>query len=554
MHRRLAVGTLCLVLIATATVLPWLAPTASAVTSCTGWKDSYAPPTTIRVLRSYGSASGTVQTVDFRAYVNNVMAWEWPSTYPTASLRAGAIAVKQYGWYFTMHYRGGTSASGACYDVKDTTSDQIYRPETRSASSTHLAAVSATWGMTIRRTKDGVVGTFILTGYRSGSITSCGAEKTGYLLYAKGVYDCGRQGKTLEEIERIYYGSTLQPTDPGAHQIVGSVPGDVVAIVPAKSGVDAFVRTSTGTAFTASPSAFHIDIADASTLSRVSADATGDGLDDLLMLVADGPSAQHIALFPATGSGYAGPLTWWASASAGTTFASMVGGAAGVQLLAGDFDGDTISDVALVVTGTDPTLATIYRLRSTKSGLDPLLSIYSGLLNPANTRFYAADTTGDGRADIVTETDNGPTGLSYNVLASGPTGLLAAPAAVPWFTGASLLRTTTLTTVTDFDRDGRDDLVLAVSKPTGFDLLGLRSTSALFTLSTLGTSTLAFNRIKLGAGDFNGDGRGDVVVLASLDAGAIGTRLTTYLSNGTVLTGANWLDDTKLSWKTLQPY
>jgi hypothetical protein len=554
MHRRLAVGTLCLVLIATATVLPQLAPTASAATSCTGWKDSYAPPSTIRVLRSYGSASGKVQTVAFRAYVNNVMAWEWPSTYPTASLRAGAIAVKQYGWYFTMHYRGGTNSAGSCYDVKDTTSDQIYRPETRSASSTQLAAVSATWGMTIRRTKNSVAGTFILTGYRSGSITSCGAEKTGYLLYAKGVLDCGRQGKTLEEIERIYYGSTLQPTEPGAHQIVGSVYGDVGAIVAAKSGVDAYVRTSTRTAFTASPARFHIDIPDAVTLGRVSADVTGDGLDDLLLLVADSPTAQHIALFPATGSGYAGPLTWWDSASAGTTFASMVGGAAAVRLLAGDFDGDTVSDLALVVTGTDPTLATIYRLRSTKNGLEPLLSIHAGTLNPAGTRFHAADTTGDGRADIVTETDSGPAGLVFNVLASGPTGQLAAPPAVPWLTGATLMPATTLTTVTDFDRDGREDLVVAVSTPTGFDLLGLRATGALFTLSTLGTSTLAFNRIKLGAGDFNGDGRGDVLVFASLDAGAAGTRLTAYLSNGTVMSGVNWLDDPTLDWKTLQPY
>lgn len=554
MHRRLAVGTLCLVLIATATVLPQLAPTASAATSCTGWKDSYAPPSTVRVLRSYGAASGTVQTVAFRTYVDNVMAWEWPSTYPTASLRAGAIAVKQYAWYYTMHYRGGVTAAGACYDVKDSTADQIYRPETRAASTIQKAASTATWTMTIRRTQSSVLGQFILTGYRSGTIATCGAEHNGFLLYQKGVADCGKQGKTLEEIERIYYGATLQPVDPGAHQIAGSWFGDIGAVVPAKSGVDAFVRTSTGSAFTASPAAFHIDIADASTLGRVSADVTGDGLDDLLVLVADGPTAQHIAMFPATGSGYAAPVTWWDSAVAGTTFASMVGGAAGVRLLAGDFDGDIVSDAALLVTETDPTVATIYRLRSTRIGFDPLVTLYSGPLYPASTRFYAADASGDGRADIVTETDSGPTGLVYNVLASTPSGLLAAPPAVPWFTGASVLRATTLTTVTDFDRDGREDLVLAASTPTGFDLLGLRSTGALFTLSTLGTSTLAFNRIQLGSGDFNGDGRGDVHVFASLDAAATGTRLTAYLSNGSALTAANWLDDATLSWKTLQPY
>ncbi|MGH2408597.1 MAG: SpoIID/LytB domain-containing protein, partial [Candidatus Limnocylindrales bacterium] len=291
MHRLLAVGALTLALIATATVLPPLVPRAAAASSCTGWKSSYTPPTTIRVLRSYGSASGSVQNVDFNAYVANVMAWEWPYTWPTNALRLGAIAVKQYGWYYTMHYRGGTSASGACYDVRDTTSDQIYRPETRSPYASEKAAIAATWPLSVRRTNNGLTGQFILTGYRSGSIWTCGAEQDGFRLFEKGVYDCARQGKTLEEIERIYYGSTLQPTDPGAHQIGDSMFGDAAAIVPTKTGVDAYVRTSTGSAF-GSPAPTHINLADSSTLARVSADVNGDGLDDLVLLVADGPTLQ----------------------------------------------------------------------------------------------------------------------------------------------------------------------------------------------------------------------------------------------------------------------
>jgi LysM repeat protein len=191
-------------------VPPTLPPSVSAPTSCTGWQDPYAPPTKIRVLRTYGSASGRVQTVDFRAYVDNVMAWEWPSDYPTAALEAGAIAVKQYGWYYTIHYRGGITAGGACYDVTDTADDQIYRPETRSAIAIQKSAITATWSMSIRRTRGGLPGQFILTGYRPGTITSCGAEQDGFRLYERGVFDCARQGKTLEEIEGIYYGPTSQ--------------------------------------------------------------------------------------------------------------------------------------------------------------------------------------------------------------------------------------------------------------------------------------------------------------------------------------------------------
>ncbi|MGH2406791.1 MAG: FG-GAP repeat domain-containing protein, partial [Candidatus Limnocylindrales bacterium] len=301
-----------------------------------------------------------------------------------------------------------------------------------------------------------------------------------------------------------------------------------------------------------SPAPTHINLADSSTLARVSADVNGDGLDDLVLLVADGPTLQHIAVLLATGTGYAAPSTWWDAKVAGTTFASWPGGLPGLQMLAGDFDADGVTDLALVVPRADPGTATVYRLRSTKTGLEALATIYTGTLDPATSRTYAGDVTGDGRADVVIETDLGASGLSYSVLASGPSGTLSAP--VQWYVGADLLRATTLTTVTDFDRDGRDDIVLAVKTDIGFALVGMRATGSAFARTTLATSTLAFGQVKLGAGDFNGDGRGDVLVYAALSGGATGSRLTTYLSNGTLLTAANWLDDAKLTWTTIEPY
>jgi peptidoglycan hydrolase-like amidase len=170
MHRRLAAWVCALTLAASAVALPSTAATVEAAAACTDWSSAYAPPTTIRVLRSYGSASGKVQAVPFRAYVENVMAWEWPETYPTHALRVGAVAVKQYGWYYARTWRGGKAKSGACYDVKDTSTDQIYRPETRSAGPRVLAAIAATWNLSIRRKRDGQPGRFILTGYVPGSV------------------------------------------------------------------------------------------------------------------------------------------------------------------------------------------------------------------------------------------------------------------------------------------------------------------------------------------------------------------------------------------------
>jgi LysM repeat protein len=186
-----------------------LQPSPVGADRCTGWTDSSAPPSTIRVLRTYGSAAGTVQRVDFRTYVERVMAAEWSASLPAAALQAGAVAVKQYGWYYAMHYRGGRSATGVCFDVRDTTADQIYRPETRAPVAAMKAAIAATWPISVRRERLGLPDQFILTGYRTGTIATCGAERNGFVLYQAGVRDCGEQGMTLEEIQRIYYGPTL---------------------------------------------------------------------------------------------------------------------------------------------------------------------------------------------------------------------------------------------------------------------------------------------------------------------------------------------------------
>ncbi len=358
MHRRLAVWVCALTLAATAVVLPSATPTVEAAAACTNWKSTYAPPSTIRVLRTYGSASGKVQVVPFRAYVENVMAWEWPETYPSQALRAGAVAVKQYAWYHARKWRGGKTASGICYDVKDTSVDQIYRPETRSAGPKQLAAVVTTWNLSIRRTRKGTPGSFILTGYVPGSIATCGAEKNGYRLYQRGVKACAKAGLTYEQIARIYYGSTLQLTDPGRHNIAGTPHGrgDTGAVVPTAEGVDVHVRASTGAGFTAPATPDAHPTSDDATLGRVSADIDGDGDDELVSLVSDGPTSQHIEVRQAAGYRYGEPVEGlgWDSDAAGVAFVSERDGEPGIQLLTGDFDADYDDDLALVVSGDDP--------------------------------------------------------------------------------------------------------------------------------------------------------------------------------------------------------
>ena len=96
---------------------------------------------TIRVFRT---ATGAVETVDFRTYVKNVLSREWISTWTTESLRSGALAVKNYGWYQVLHWRGYVNEDGKCFDVFDSTRDQHYDP-TRPTYASMASAVDATW-------------------------------------------------------------------------------------------------------------------------------------------------------------------------------------------------------------------------------------------------------------------------------------------------------------------------------------------------------------------------------------------------------------------------
>lgn len=109
------------------------------------------PPSTIRVYVTGSatcnpSASGSVRVVDFKYYVKHVLSNEWLSGWPRESLRAGAMAVKSYGWYQVN--RGGKWPDlGA--DVMDSTCDQVYNPAVSYASTD--AAVDATWGSRVTR-------------------------------------------------------------------------------------------------------------------------------------------------------------------------------------------------------------------------------------------------------------------------------------------------------------------------------------------------------------------------------------------------------------------
>ena len=199
---RLAVGAL---FVLSALLVPQVTdpPPTAAGSSCTGWTSQAVPPASIRVLRT---RTGRVETVPFRKYVARVMAsGEWPSRLKMATLEAGALASKQYAWYYAMkgNHRADYIRGGKCYDVRDDTRDQLYR-HYASPTDRQWKALDKTWGLTLRKN-----GRFFLTGYRAGSSGTCGADANGWKLYARSVEACARQGWSYARILRKYLSPRL---------------------------------------------------------------------------------------------------------------------------------------------------------------------------------------------------------------------------------------------------------------------------------------------------------------------------------------------------------
>jgi hypothetical protein len=173
---------------------------------CSRWTSLTNPPPSIRVLRR---KSNRVEVVDFKKYVITVMGKEWPSYLPLPVVAAGAVAVKQYAWYHTIYT--SRASDGRCFDVKDGTGDQLYKPNRARVRPDHHKAIDMTWGVTLRKQ-----GRFLMTGYRRGGKARCGRDATGYKLFAKSATRCAEKGWSWQQILRTYYGPGVDLVGSGA--------------------------------------------------------------------------------------------------------------------------------------------------------------------------------------------------------------------------------------------------------------------------------------------------------------------------------------------------
>ena len=198
MHARIRVAGLLAALLAAAVLAPLAAPTrVTAAGECGTYASETVPPPSIRV---YRTATGGVDTVDFRTYVKNVLSREWISSWTTESLRSGALAVKNYAWYQVIRWRGYTTAAGQCFDVFDSTRDQHYDPS-RPTYASMAAAVDATWGTLALKN-----GRIFATYYNAGGVyEACGANANGWQMFQWGSQACGLDGLSAAQIMAIYY-------------------------------------------------------------------------------------------------------------------------------------------------------------------------------------------------------------------------------------------------------------------------------------------------------------------------------------------------------------
>jgi hypothetical protein len=174
------------------------------------------PPATIKVARRFpaNDPNGVivaVDTVDFRTYCVRVLSHEWaPSgAFSDEALRAGALAVKDYAWYWATHPTKLPDVAAWGADVDDTTNYQEYMDW--DYGQRYWDAVNSTWGTTM--TRDGQI---FQSSYYAGVYS--GAATDGNHMTQWGSQYWAAQGKDHLWILDYYY--------PGA-QFVGVAGGTI---------------------------------------------------------------------------------------------------------------------------------------------------------------------------------------------------------------------------------------------------------------------------------------------------------------------------------------
>ncbi len=163
----------------------------SKLTSKANTISSYSVPYTIRV---YRVSQQVTQEINFEYYCKNVLPNEWISSWPAESLKAGAEAVKMYGWYHVLHPKW----PGLNADVKDTTADQVYKYGTATTATTN--AVNNVNGVGLQNSS----GNIFEAQYLAGNSGSAGTQHSGKMSQYGTKY-LAQNGKNYLYMCHYYY-------------------------------------------------------------------------------------------------------------------------------------------------------------------------------------------------------------------------------------------------------------------------------------------------------------------------------------------------------------
>ncbi len=527
---------------ARAPAAPSVAPTYDASGRCTVWGSQLSPPSTVRVLRTKRDKTpwkiaGTVQEVDFRDYVAVTMAVEWPEHYPGQTLRAGAIATKQFAWYYVLNWRGGTKrvdGENVCYDVVDTTVDQYYYPEkygvgmTKGPGPKIQGAIDETWDVSLRKFKPSSDSSrFFLTGYRAGSSTKCGADANGFKLYHRSTRACGLDGLKWREILRLYLKPNLEIVTPGRHDILGSKHGDASSMVSNGAAQQVAHIWTPGKPPPEPGSNAGIKLANEGLVGYRSADMDGDGDDDLVWVRKTGATTGRVKVALSDGVNYGEEQTWWE----GDVQVPM----GSARLLVGDFEADDRIDVAFLGEGTSTGKSRLVVLRRKPYGgsgkFSSVQQWWSGSLDNSKTAgAWAGDISGDGRADLIIRENPGSGGVRVKSAVTKsplPSGDQRMSGLKIRFESGSPDASQVRMIAADANRDGREDLLLLIGgsgrariERLQGQLLGGFKRVRMWTAPK--SSPIPVAKTRLGVNDVDYDGRTDLVLFIDRNSG---TRL-----------------------------
>ncbi len=328
-----------------------------------------------------------------------------------------------------------------------------------------------------------------------------------------------------------YYMSLVNSGGGGGGKMLAGSPTDFTGdgkddIVAFNQGSlnDVFVATSNGAGF-AGTSVKWNDFFGLNGETLLTGDFNGDGKDDIVTFTGGTLGDVYVGL--STGAGFLGGAKWHDWFAPGAEVAAV-----------GDVNGDGKDDI---VTFTGGTLGDVYVALSTGTSFGPGQKWHE-FFAPAGEFPAVGDVNGDGKADIITFFRGPVTSADVYVALSNGAGFGAGQKWHDLFAvGAEQPR------VGDFNGDGKADIATFTCDANA-DVYVALSTGA-----TFAGTTIKWNDFFCTAGefpyigDYNGDGRDDIVVFTKAATNDVYVGLST---GSGFLGGAKWHDFFGLNGET----